>query len=176
METQLLVDPHSRHSRIACATKVQASPHGSKAKSGMGNPPKRENHGSLSKSNGSSMSKPNHDLGVVRLGRNEGVASHFPLNTGEQKHEVPTTVESGLVGVRKPLVDIPFRQTVGNKSESLKLESPIAAFAGAKLERIGSGGRRRGKENMDTQNDGSEVLGKRSFKGLGPDRPVNVEV
>nr|POF20984.1 hypothetical protein CFP56_40005 [Quercus suber] len=149
-----------RYTRTACATKVQASAHGSKAKLGMGNPPKRENHGSLSKSNGTSKSKPNHDLGVVRLGRNEGVESHFPLNTGKQKDGVPTTVRSGLVGVGKPLVDIPLRQTVDSRSESLQLESPIAAFASAKLKQIGSGGRRRGKENMDTQNDGGKVLGK----------------
>ena len=87
---------------------------------------------------------------MVRLGRNEGMASHLPLNTGEQKVGVPTTVGSGLVGVGKPLVDFPLRQTVSNGSKSIQLESPIAAFAGAKLERIGSGGRRRGQENMDT--------------------------
>ena len=116
----------------------------------MGSPPKRENHGSFSISNGISKSKPNHDLGMVRLGRNEGMASHLPLNTGEQKAGVPTTVGSGLVGVGKPLVDFPLRQTVGSGSESIQLESPITAFAGAKLERIGSGGRRRGQENMDT--------------------------
>ena len=166
----------NRQMRTAPVTKAQVRANGNKAKAGMGNPPKRENHGSFSISNGTSKSKPNHDLGMVRLGRNEGVASHLSLNTGEQKAGVPTTVGPGLAGVGKPLVDFPLRQTVGNGSKSIQLESPIAAFAGAKLERIGSGGRRHRKENMDTQNDDDEVLGKRSIKDLGPDRPINVEV
>ena len=166
----------SHQTRTTPATKIQARANGNKAKAGMGNPPKRENHGSFSISNGTSKSKPNHDLGMVRLGRNEGMASHLSLNTGEQKAGVPTTVGPGLVGMGKPLVDFPLRQTVGSRSKNIQLESPIAAFAGATLERIGSGGKRRGKENMDTQNNGSEVLGKRSIKGLGLDRPINVEV
>lgn len=74
---------------------------------------------------------------------------HIPSNTKKQKDGLPTSIRSGVVRVGKSLVDIPLRQANDGKSKSFGMESPIAAFVGEKLKRIGSGGRRSGKENID---------------------------
>ncbi|XP_075655988.1 uncharacterized protein LOC142626093 [Castanea sativa] len=137
--------------------KEKACDHGSKAKTRVDNPLTREDHGSVFENDGTDKSKPNNDLGVVRFGRNEGVEPHIPSNTKKQKDGLPASIRSGMVGMGKSLVDIPLRQANDGKKKSFGMESPIDACAGEKLERIGSGGRRRGKENMDIQ-DGSVII------------------
>ena len=44
------------------------------------------------------------------------------------------------------------------------MESAISTISRSKLERLGTGGRGSGKENLDVQDGGSEVLGKRNFQ------------
>ena len=44
------------------------------------------------------------------------------------------------------------------------MESVIAVISGLKLERLGIGRRGRGKENLDIQDGGNELLGKLNFQ------------
>ena len=50
------------------------------------------------------------------------------------------------------------------------MASSIAAISGAKLKRIKSGGRHRGKDSLDCRDRGNAVLGKRDFQGSGQNR------
>ena len=151
----------SRQAHSSSVTgKEKASDNGSKAKTRMGNPSTREDYGFVSGNDGTYKSKSNNDLGVVRFGRNEGMEPLIPSNSRKQKDGLPTSIGPGVVGVGKPLVDIPLRQANNGRSKSFRIESPIIAFAGAKLKQIGFRGRKRGKENMDIQDNGNEVLGK----------------
>ena len=67
-------------------------------------------------------------------------------------------------GMGSPLMDISVRQADEGGSTGFWVESTIAAISGTKLERLGAGGRGRGKENLDIQDGGSEMLGKWNFQ------------
>ena len=62
-------------------------------------------------------------------------------------------------------MDISIRHSNKRGSTGVWVESAIAKISGSTLERIGTGGGGRGKENLDIQDGGSEVLGKRNFQG-----------
>ena len=73
-------------------------------------------------------------------------------------------VRPSVDGMGKPLVDIPIRQTNEGGSVGVQLKSAITAISGLKLERLGIGRRGRGKENLDIQDGGNELLGKLNFQ------------
>nr|POE54643.1 hypothetical protein CFP56_68815 [Quercus suber] len=129
----------------------------------MGNFQKGKNHGGISEHGGPNKSKSNHDLGLVRSGRDASLASHIPINSSKQSAGLASTDKAGMDGMGLPLVDIPVRLADQKGSTGLRVESAIAAISNSKLERLGTGGRGRGKENLGVQDGGSEVLGKRNF-------------
>nr|POF21185.1 uncharacterized protein CFP56_06985 [Quercus suber] len=129
----------------------------------MGNFQKGKNHGGISEHGGPNKSKSNHDLGLVRSGRDASLASHIPINSSKQSAGLASTDRPGMDGMGLPLVDIPIRLADQKGSTGLRVESAIAAISNSKLERLGTGGRGRGKENLGVQDGGSEVLGKRNF-------------
>uniref|UniRef100_A0A7N2MLD7 Uncharacterized protein n=1 Tax=Quercus lobata TaxID=97700 RepID=A0A7N2MLD7_QUELO len=131
----------------------------------MGNFSKRKDHGAVSKYAGSDKSKSHHDLGMVRSGRDESMATHLSFNARKQKDGVASTLRPGVDGLGSPLVDISIRNSDKGGSTGVRVESAIAKISGSTLERIGTGGGGRGKENLDIQDRGNEVLRKRNFQG-----------
>nr|POE78689.1 hypothetical protein CFP56_66566 [Quercus suber] len=138
----------------------------------MGNISKGKDHGGITKHAGTNKSKSHNDLGMVRLGRDESMATHLPSNTSKQSEGVASSDRSGVDGMGLPLVDISIRQTDKRGSSDFRVESAVAAISGAKLERRGSGGRGRGKENLDDQVGGNELLGKRNFQESNSGRSI----
>ena len=153
--------------------KGKEKPHGSKLQESVGNISKGENNGALIKYAQASKSKSNNGLGLVRSSRDEGLEQHFSFNAREQEERVPPPNRPSLDGVGVPLVDIPIRHTNKSRSNDLQLENSIFAIAGAKLERIRSGGRARGKENLDLQISGCELLGKQDIQKTTPSEPAD---
>ena len=69
-------------------------------------------------------------------------------------------------GMGLTLVDISVRQADKGGNTAFRVESAIAAISESKLETLGTGGRRRGKENFDVQDGGTKVLGNVISKNL----------
>ena len=145
--------------------------HGSRSQVSVGHPETRKNSAALNKNASSDQSKPHHDLGMVRPRGDEGLESHLSFIASEQKDWVSSTNRSGLDGVAQPLVDIPVGQAKKSGIKSIRLESTVAAFAGAKLERRRPRGASSGKENVDVQNSKCEVMGKRGIKNSDSNVP-----
>ena len=130
----------------------------------VGNFPKGKNLGGLSKHAGTNKIKPHHDLGLVQTGRDASVEAYFPSKSGEQKEGVVATVVPSVDGMGVPMVDFSVRQTNEGGSKNFRVESAVSAISSTKLEGLGPRGRGRGKESVDVQDGGSEVLGKRNFQ------------
>nr|POE50187.1 putative ribonuclease h protein [Quercus suber] len=130
----------------------------------MGNFSKGKNHGGITKHAGTNKSKSHNDLGMLRNGQDASLATHLPFNTKKQNEGVASSDRPSMEGMGLPLVDISIRQTDKKGGTDLRVESAIAAISRAKLEKRGTGGRGRGKENLDVQDGGSELLGKRNFQ------------
>ena len=81
-----------------------------------------------------------------------------------------SVVRLDMDGMGLPLMDIFVRRFDKRGSTSFRMESAITAISGSKLERLGTGGRGCGKENLDVQDGGSEVLRKRNFQESGSGR------
>ena len=130
----------------------------------MGNFSKGKNHGGLSKHAGTNKIKPHHDLGLVQSGRDAGMEAYFPSKSGEQKEGVVAAVGPSVDGMGLPMVDFSVKQTNEGGSKNFRAESAVSAISSTKLEGLGPRGRGRGKESVDVQDGGSEVLGKRNFQ------------
>ena len=130
----------------------------------VGNFQKGKNHGGISEHAGTNKSKSNHDLGLVRSGRDAGLAAHLSFDSKKQSEGMVTTDRSGVDGMGLPLVDISIRLADKKGSSGVRVESAITAISGSKLERLGTRGRGPGKENLPIQDGGSELLGKRNFQ------------
>ena len=75
----------------------------------MGNFSKGKNHGGISEHVGTNNSKPYHDLGLVRFGKDASMAAHLPSSSRKQKEGMASTVRPGVDGMGLPLVDIFIR-------------------------------------------------------------------
>lgn len=76
----------------------------------MGNFSKGKNHGGIFEYASANKSKPHHDLGLVRSGRDASMAAHLPSNSRKQKEGMASTVKPRVDGMGLPLVDIFVRQ------------------------------------------------------------------
>ena len=130
----------------------------------VGNFPKGKNYGGLSKHASTNKIKPHHDLGLVRTGRDAGMEAYFPSKSGEQKEGVVASVGPSVDGMGVSMVDFSVRQANEGGSKNFRVESAVSVISGAKLEGLGPRGRGKGKESLDVQDGGSEVLGKRNFQ------------
>nr|POE82935.1 hypothetical protein CFP56_14215 [Quercus suber] len=61
---------------------------------------------------------------------------HLPSNTQEQEKRVPTLDSFGLVGLGKPLVEIPNGHSIKGRRKNSGVESAITKFAGANFAKI----------------------------------------
>ena len=136
-----------------------------------------EVHGSLTRDANENKSKPNHDMGLVRQSKDEGLEPYFSFDAGKPKDGVSSPNRPSLDGVGALLVDILLKNANESRSKDLRWESTIIAITGSKFERIKSGGRNCGKENLDIQNDSRELLGKQDLQkpNLGESTNANVQ-
>lgn len=77
-------------------------PHGSKLQALMSHFETRKNNDTISRNASTDLSKPHHDLGVVRPSRDAGLEPYLPANASEQKARVSPLNRPCLDGVAKP--------------------------------------------------------------------------
>lgn len=145
--------------------------HGSKPQVPMGHFETRINNDTISRNASIDLNKPYHDLRVVRPIGDAGLEPYLPSNASEQKAGVSSPNRPCLDGVAKPLVDIFVGQANESISKGLRVEGTVAAFFGAKLQRLRPRGASYGKENLDIQTSSSELLRKQGVEITDPSEP-----